>query len=202
MESGWNMDKKASVTTFFTETIKLGSRDLKLKKETTASFSIQLIRVLNKYQLLHIKMLRNTLKHAKWLEWLRVNKVPSHIESSINYLQMVFLPMISTLDKRNWSQWFTFMAIWLVLLSILLFQCNLPVMGTSLLSQTWWMKQPHGLPIETETTFGSKMMFKKERIGMLMKWQQINFKDTKREFLNAMLSERKLKIKASWINLA
>tara|TARA_B110000285_G_C14982155_1_gene541974 strand:+ start:475 stop:654 length:180 start_codon:yes stop_codon:yes gene_type:complete len=59
------MDKKASVTIFFMETIKLGSRDLRLKKEMTASFSIQLIRVLNKYQLLHIKMLRNTLKHAK-----------------------------------------------------------------------------------------------------------------------------------------
>jgi MinD superfamily P-loop ATPase len=65
MESGLNMVKKALEIMYFTETTKLGSRDLRLKKEMTASFSIQLIRALNKYQLLHIKMYLNTLKHAK-----------------------------------------------------------------------------------------------------------------------------------------
>jgi hypothetical protein len=45
------------------------------------------------------------------------------------------------------------------------------------------------------------MMFKKERIGMLKMLKQINIKDTRREFPNAMLLEKKLKIKALWINL-
>jgi len=63
------------------------------------------------------------------------------------------------------------------------------------------MKQPLGLLIDKETIFGSKMMFKKERIGMLKMSKQINIKDTRREFPNAMLLEKKLKIKASWINL-
>ena len=67
MESGSNMDKKTLETTNFTETTKLASRDLKLKKVMTVSFFIQWIRVLNKHQYVHMVTFKNNYKDKNLL---------------------------------------------------------------------------------------------------------------------------------------
>jgi hypothetical protein len=140
------------------ETIKLGSKDSRPKKVTIVSFFIQLIWVWDKFHVLHSSILQNTLKVANWLVWLQVNRVLSHIELSQNFLQTLLLLKISQTERKSWSQWFMFMDLWPVLMSILLFQCSLLAMDTSVLFQIWWMKHAHGQPTKTETIFGTKMI--------------------------------------------
>lgn len=152
------MDKKIFLTINFMETIKLGSKDSRPKKVTIVSFFIQLIWVWDKFHVLHSSILQNTLKVANWLVWLQVNRVLSHIELSQNFLQTLLLLKISQTERKSWSQWFMFMDLWPVLMSILLFQCSLLAMDTSVLFQIWWMKHAHGQPTKTETIFGTKMI--------------------------------------------